>query len=139
MWTRVSSERNILRKMRKFSVALFKLFRETSHFFRENKWSKNDAKFRENAKCYLQKIWRITKISRKCKNFGKTMSFITATILKRTCGILCSDSSTFEFLLCHMNNFFSFTLINVWWREFNFPNYLFKFLSVRPQYICLTG
>ena len=25
--------------------------------------------------------------------------------------------------------------INVWWREFDFISYLFKFLSVRPQYI----
>ena len=57
---------------------------------------------------------------------------------KRTCGILCSDTSIFEVLLCHINNFSSYTLINVWWREFDFSNYLFKFLSVDPQYIRST-
>ena len=41
----------------------------------------------------------------------------------------------FEVLLCHINNFSSFTLINVWWREFDFSSYLLKFLSVRQQYI----
>ena len=30
-------------------------------------------------------------------------------MLKRTCGILCSYSSIFEVLLCHINNFSSFT------------------------------
>ena len=59
-------------------------------------------------------------------------------MLKRTCGILCSDTSIFEVLLCHINNFSSFTLTNVWWREFDFSSYLFKFLSVRPQYIRST-
>ena len=47
-------------------------------------------------------------------------------------------SSIFEVLLCHINNFSSFTLINVWWREFDFSGYLLKFLSVRPQYIGST-
>ena len=56
-------------------------------------------------------------------------------MLRRTCGILCSDTSIFEVLSCHINNFSSFTLINVWWREFDFSIYLNKFLSVRPQYI----
>ena len=55
-------------------------------------------------------------------------------MLKRTCGILCSDTSIFEILLCQNNNLSSFTVINVWWREFDFSSYLFKFLSVRPQY-----
>ena len=43
--------------------------------------------------------------------------------LKRTCGILCSDTSIFKVLLCHY--FSSFTLINVWWREFDFSNLSF--------------
>jgi len=38
------------------------------------------------------------------------------------------DRSIFQVLLCrHINNFSSFT--NVWWREFDFIRYLFKFLS----------
>ena len=48
---------------------------------------------------------------------------------------LSSDTSIFEVLLCLINNFSSFTLIYVWWREFDFSSYLFKSLSVRPQYI----
>ena len=59
-------------------------------------------------------------------------------MLKRTCGILCSDTSIFKVLLCHINNFSYFTLINTWWREFDFSSYLFKFLYVRPQYIRST-
>ena len=59
-------------------------------------------------------------------------------MLKRTCGILCSDTSIFEVLLFHINNFFSFTFRNVWWREFDFSIYLFKFLYVRPQFIRST-
>ena len=65
-------------------------------FFRENKLSKNEAKF------YEKKIF----------------------------------SEIFEVLLCHINSFSFFTLINVWWREFDLVSYLFKFLPVRPQYIC---
>ena len=30
----------------------------------------------------------------------------------------------------HIKNFSSFTLINVWWRKFDFSTYIFKFLSV---------
>ena len=56
-------------------------------------------------------------------------------LLRRTCGILCSDSSIFEVLLCHLNKSSFFTFINVWWREFDFISYLFKFLPVHPQYI----
>ena len=41
-------------------------------------------------------------------------------------------------LLFIETHFSSFSLINVWWREFDFSSYLFKFLSVRPQYICST-
>ena len=59
-------------------------------------------------------------------------------MLKRTCWILCSDISIFEVVLCHINNFSSLTLINVWWKELDFSSYLFKFLSVRQQYICST-
>ena len=62
-------------KMRKFSVAFLKLFCVTSHFFAKI----NEAKF-FFAKIQNAKIWRITKISRKYKNFVKTMSFIAATI-----------------------------------------------------------
>ena len=52
---------------------------------------------------------------------------------KKTFGILCSKSSIFEVLLCHINNFSSFTLLNVLWREFDFSNYLFKFLSIHKS------
>jgi len=53
--------------------------------------SENEAKFRENAKCE-----NFAKMQ-KAKIFVKTMSFIVAKIncSKRTCGILCSDSSIF--------------------------------------------
>ena len=59
-------------------------------------------------------------------------------IAQKNSGILCSDSSIFEVLLCHINNFSSVTLINVWWREFDFTSYLLKFLSARALYICST-
>ena len=80
-----------------------------------------------------------SKTSRKCENIVKTMSFIAAIIncSKRTSGILCSDSAIFEVLLCHINNFSSFTVINVW-REFDFFSHLFQFLSVRSQRIRST-
>ena len=54
-------------------------------------------------------------------------------MLKRTCGIFCSDTAQYLKFYCHINNFSYFTLINVWWREFDFSSYLFKFVS--PQYI----
>ena len=99
--------------MRKFSVAFRKLFREISHFYRENK-----AKFRED-------------IFAKCEHFVKTMSLTAATNnCRKELVEFCSDSSWFEVLLCHMNNFSSFTLINVWWREFDFNSYRFKFFYV---------
>ena len=40
-------------------------------------------------------------------------------MLKR---ILCSDGSIFEVILYHINNFSS--LINFWWREFDFKSFL---------------
>ena len=66
----------------------------------------------------------------KLENFDENLEFYCCKnqLLKRTCGILCSsESSIFEVLLCHKNNFSSFTLINVWWREVDFTSYLFKF------------
>ena len=99
--------------MRKFSVAFRKLFREISHFYRENK-----AKFRED-------------IFAKCEHFVKTMSLTAATNnCRKELVEFCYDISWFEVLLCHMNNFSSFTLINVWWREFDFNSYRFKFFYV---------
>ena len=83
--------------MRKFSVAFRKLFREISHFYRENK-----AKFRED-------------IFAKCEHFVKTMSLTAATNnCRKELVEFCYDISWFEVLLCHMNNFSSFTLIIVW-------------------------
>ena len=71
------------KKMRKFSFAFHKLFCEISHFFAKINEAKNEAKmrkFRENHECY------------NCNNW----------FLKRTCAILCSDTSIFEVLLCHL-------------------------------------
>ena len=68
------------------------------------------------------------------ENFGKMQNFCKNHYwLKRSCGIQCSDSSIFEVLVCHINNFYSFTFINVCRGKFDFTIYLFKFLSVRPQ------
>ena len=69
--------------------------------------------------------------SRICKNICEKNKFceMRKFCSERTFGILCSDSSIFEVLLCHINNFSFFTLINVWWREFNFNSSLFKLLS----------
>jgi len=58
--------------MRKFSVAFRKLFREISHFFREIKWSENEANFceicfRENAKI-SRKYFYNSFIDKKLKN-----------------------------------------------------------------------
>ena len=71
-------------------------------------------------------------------NFCKNYEFCSCKnkFLQRSCGILCSDSSIFEVLLCHINNFSSFTLINIWWREFDFISYLFKFLF-KPSKFCI--
>ena len=87
-------------------------------------------------------------ISEKCENFAKMRKkfhemwkfcknheFYSCNnyLLRRTCGILCSDSSIFKVLSCHKSNFSSITLLNVWWREFDSTSYLFKFLSVRTR------
>ena len=49
------------------------------------------------------------------QNFAKRENFAKNYIQlqKKTCGILCFDSSVFEVLLCHNTNFSSFTLNNV--------------------------
>ena len=44
-----------------------------------------------------------------------------------------STLRTFEVLLCHINNFFCFTLINVLWRDFDFSSYLSEFLSAHVR------
>ena len=64
----------------------------------------NEAKFRE--KCKIREFREIAK-----KNLVEFSALIS------------------EVSLCHINNFSFFTLINVWWREFDFTSYLFKFLS----------
>ena len=83
--------------------------------------------FLRNAKMQkkFHEMWKLCKNHElySCNNY----------LLRRTCGILCSDSSIFKVLICHKNNFSSITWINVWWREFDSTSYLFKFLSVRTR------
>ena len=75
------------------------------------------------------------KISQKCemRKFCEYHEYYSCNnwLLKRTCGILNSGSSIFEVRI----SFIIIYLINVWWREFYFTSYLFKFMSVSPQYI----
>ena len=71
----------------------------------------------------------IAKIKR---NFEKTFSR-NANILWKPWKELvefCSDILLFKVLLCHINNFSFFTLINVWWREYDFNSYRLKFFYV---------
>ena len=90
------------------------------------------AKFRIFRENYWSKIWRIEK-------FVKTMSFMAAKI---NCGILYSaliaEYYVTYVLFCHINNFFSFTLINVWWRESDFTRYLFKFSDLFWFFLYVT-
>ena len=62
-------------KMRKFSFAFRKLFREISHFFAKINEAKTKRNFRKNAKC------ENLRENTKCENFVKTM---TATITAAT-------------------------------------------------------
>ena len=73
-------------------------FSQNFAFFSKNKQSKNSAFFFANMQKYLRK-----------NKFCEMRKFCS----ERTFGILCSDSSIFEVLLCHINNFSFFTLINV--------------------------
>ena len=70
------------------------------------------------------------------KTFVKRENYLQKLIAQKNLWnspcILCS---IFEVLLCHLNKSSFFTFINVWWREFDFISYLFKFLPVHPQYI----
>ena len=70
------------------------------------------------------------------KTFVKRENYLQQLIAQKNLWnspcILCS---IFEVLLCHLNKSSFFTFINVWWREFDFISYLFKFLPVHPQYI----
>ena len=99
-------ERNVSRKKAKTFGRISQTILRNFAFFRENILGKNEEKlnenFLQNAKCENTKI---------CENHD----FYSCNIflLKRTCGNLCSDSSIFEVLLCHINNLSSFTLINV--------------------------
>ena len=74
-------------------------------------------------KCEMWKSREIWKFREKAK-FCENHEFYSCNnqLLKRTCEILCSNISIFEVLLCRIINFSSFTLLNVWWREFNFTN-----------------
>ena len=69
------------------------------------------AKMNE-AKKYFREMRKFRKNIFGKKNSSKTIG-ATINFTKKTCGMLCSDSSIFEVILCHINNFSSFTLINV--------------------------
>ena len=122
---RVSSERNVSRKNSKMFVRISQTFLRNFVFFRENKWSEISRK------CETRKFWgnifakceNFMKM-RKCKNFVKTMSVIASTI---------NCSKELVELSALIPQYLKF-----WWREFDFSRYLFKFLSVRPQYIRST-
>ena len=71
--SRVSSEQNVSRKSAKnmkIFVRISETFSRNFAFFRENKLSENEAKFREF----------FSRENAKCENFVKTMSVIAATI-----------------------------------------------------------
>ena len=107
---------------RKFLFTFRKLFREILHFFHKNEGSEKCEIFFGKCENIFEK-----KIS------AKTIIVVAATIncAKKTCGILCYESSTYEIWSYRINNFFSFTSMNVWWRKFYFSSNLS--VSVRPR------
>ena len=83
--------------------------------------AKRFAKKCENANC--------ENIITKCENFVKNHELYSSNnwLLKRTCGIFCSAwKLNIWSLLCHINNFSSLTLTNIWWREFDINNAKFS-------------
>ena len=95
-WIRVSSKQNFHSHFANFFAKINKAKTKRNFakiFFVKMQMRKfrEIRKIRENHECYS------------CNN----------KLLKRTCGIICSYTSIFEVLSCHINNFSSFTLINV--------------------------
>ena len=111
-------------------------FSQNFTIFRENKRNKKNAQTMRYILFFLGKMRKFRKIfsGKKIRENHKCLQLLR----KKSCGILCCDSSVIEVLLClFINNFSYFTLKNVWWREFDFSSYLFKFLSVNmctPMY-----
>ena len=95
-------------------------------------------KFHENAKC--ENIFvkcKNMKISRKCENFVKTMSFIAATI---NCS---KELVEFSALIAQYLKFYYVIYLFLYFnkclkKRIWFHNIFFKFMSVRSQYIRWT-
>ena len=92
----------VSRKMRTFLVVFCKLFREISHFFAKKYFSEMQNYFPEN-------FAKMRKFFCEMRNYNCSNELVEFS---------CSDISMFKVLLCHINNFSSFT-INVWWGEFD--------------------